>query len=288
MPSPGPAAVRPDARKTLRVLREEWESCTRCDLGTRRIATEGHFVFGSGARQGIMLIGEGPGVEEERAGEPFVGRSGQLLRSVLAMLGFADESEYYLSNLVACRSCTAQLDNDNLPIFRGRTQVFRDEPPTPPQYNQCLPRLYEEIYLVDPVVIVGLGAKTCEALMQKHVTITRDRGDTAHIAIPGAGFRPVVTDKKQEWYRKIKGEWQAPVEQNDVLYHFVPTLHPAYVARKLADQGADSPFQQFASDLKKAIRTYEAYLEAVFGVTPQQRGEARSEDMQKKLQSEEA
>ena len=279
-------AVRPDARKSLRVLRDEWASCTRCELGQRRVAVDGKFVFGAGAREGIMLIGEGPGGEEEHEGEPFVGRSGEILRRTLRMLGFKDYEEYYLTNLVTCRSCTPQLDGDNQPMFRGRKQLFKDEPPTPLQYTQCLPRLYEEIYLVDPVVIIGLGGKTCEALMRRHITITRDRGDTAHIAGPGAGYRPVVTDKKKEWRRKIGGAWQAPVVQNEVLYLFVPTLHPAYVARKLADQGADSPFQQFASDLKKAIRTYEAYLETVFGVTPQQRGGVSSEDMQRQLQSE--
>jgi DNA polymerase len=280
------AAVRPDARKTLRVLREEWASCTRCDLGTRRLAVEGKFVFGAGAREAIMLIGEGPGVEEEAEGEPFVGRSGDLLRRTLRMLGFKDYEEYYLTNLVTCRSCVAQLDADNLPMFRGKRQLFKDEPPTPPQYTQCLPRLYEEIYLVDPVVIVGLGAKTCEALMKRHITITRDRGDTSHISIPGAGFRPVVTEKRGEWYRKVKGVMHAPIEQNEVQYLFVPTLHPAYVARKLADQGPDSPFQQLVADLKKAIRTYETYLETVFGTAPQQRVEMNAHDMQHQIQSE--
>jgi hypothetical protein len=82
-----------------------------------------------------------------------------------------------------------------------------------------------------------------------------------------------VTEKKQQWARKIDGEWQAPTEQNEVYYHFIPTLHPAYVARELPDKGPNNAFQKFVSDIRKAVRTYEAYLEAVFGVTPARKEE---------------
>jgi uracil-DNA glycosylase len=287
--------VRPDARKPLARLKQEWSSCARCELGTQRIDVEGAFVFGQGTPGGVMLIGEGPGADEEREGLPFVGRSGLLLRKMLALLGL---EEYYLTNIVACRSCSPQLDSDGQPVFRKnwRTKqmalVYKDEPPTPPQCNACLPRLYEEIYIVDPVVIVGLGGKACEVLRGRPITITRDRGEAGQITIPGARYLPVLTEKKQEWRRKVRNadgvnELQTPVEQSEVAYHFIPTLPPAYVSRKLADRGPDSPFRQLLLDLRKAMRTYEMYLETVFGIVPTQRSHAGDDDLQQQLQSEE-
>jgi uracil-DNA glycosylase len=223
-----------------------------------------------------MLIGEGPGVEEERQGQPFVGKSGRALARILEMLGL---DEYYLTNIVTCRSCVQQFDQaTGVPMLRTnrRTQVsefvYKDEPPTPPQYNACRQRLYEEIYLVDPVVIVGLGGKACEALMGRPVTITRDRGESTYISVPGRSYAPVLTEKQQQWLHRGKDKvLRTENEQNQVRYYFLPTLHPAYVLRKLADMGPDSPFRQLVSDLKKAVRTHEVYQELVYGRVPASR-----------------
>jgi uracil-DNA glycosylase len=281
--------VRPDARKTLLELKEEWHACVKCELGTKRIEREGHFVFGQGFGRGVMFVGEGPGVDEEKEGVPFVGKSGRILRRVISVLGLTD---FYITNIVCCRSCVQVTNPDGSPMMRMNYQkkqslpVYRDEPPTPPQKNACRPRLLEEIYLVDPIVIVGLGGPACEALLGHSITITRDRGETAQIAIPGASYRPVLTEKKQQWMRKVGGEYQTPTEQNEVLYHFVPTLHPAYVARELADKGPGNAFQKFVADLRKAITTYDNYLETVFGVVPAPREELDSEELHVDIESE--
>jgi uracil-DNA glycosylase len=250
----------------------------------------GNFVFGHGALRSIMFVGEGPGKDEETEGLPFVGKSGALLRRVLMQLGVGQD-DFYLTNTVCCRSCAPQVDGEGQPIFRKNYKsklmepAYKDEPPTPPQYMACLPRLHEEIYLVDPIVVVGLGGKACEALRGKSITITRDRGDTEHIAIPGGSFRPLVT-KDNKWQRKVKGEVGCPVEQNEVRYHFIQTLKPEYVIRKLADQGKDSPFRQFVSDIKKAIRTYEGYLQMVFGEVPSRRVDLDEDEMQQQIQGQ--
>ncbi len=283
-------AVRPDARKTLTELREEWRSCVACDLGRRRLAVEGAFVFGQGVTNSIMLIGEGPGVEEERSGSPFVGKSGTLLRRILERIGM---DEVYVTNLVSCRSCVPQVDGSGQPVFRKNYKTgqqepaYKDEPPTPPQYLACAPRLYEEIYLVDPVVIVGLGGKACEALLGRPITITRDRGETHQISVPGASFVPSLTEKKQEWARKTKQGLVTPTEQNLVRYHFIPTLHPAYVIRKLEDQAPDSPFRQLVADLRKALKTYETYREMVYGIVPTRHpNESDDQDLHAQLRYE--
>lgn len=260
----------PDARKTLDELYNEWVTCRKCNLGVQRENNQGEFVFGEGALGGIMLIGEGPGKNEEKEGRPFIGESGRLLRLILQRLGATD---IYITNLVTCRSCEPVLDEAGLPRLIPRHRgpalpMFKDIPPLPTQWKACLDRLYEEIYLVDPVIIVSLGGTAAEALMGGHVTITRDRGTDQTIEIPGAGHRALLTEKKQVWYRKVHGEMVAPVERAMVRYQMIPTLHPAFVARMIADKSPTGPFQLLASDLRKAIKIYEQYMQEVHGRTP--------------------
>lgn len=260
----------PDARKTLAELRQEWVSCRRCSLGLQRESNGGEFVFGQGTRRTIMFIGEGPGVEEDETGTPFIGKSGQLLRSIVHKLGIG---EHYISNLVTCRSCEPVLDDHGLPRMRRRQRgpsvpMYRDTPPLPVQWKTCLPRLHEEIYLVDPIVIVSLGGTAAEALTGHAVTITRDRGSEVHIEIPGAGFNALLTEKKQVWVRKVHGQMSAPVEPSKVRYTLIPTLHPAYVLRKIADQGHNSPFRQIVDDIRKAAKIYELYMQEVHHRSP--------------------
>jgi uracil-DNA glycosylase len=214
-----------------------------------------------------MFIGEGPGREEEEWGRPFIGASGSLLRKILEGLGFTD---HYITNLVACRSCEPRLDENQQPMFRGgrggkpKELWMQDTPPKPMEWGACLARLHEEIYLVDPVVIVSLGGTAAEALIGRPVTITRDHGQPREIQIPGAGFDAVLTEKKREWYHKVRGQVVAPVRQASVGYLLVPALHPAYVLRKIADKGADSPFRLLVEDVRNAIKIYEEYIKHVF------------------------
>lgn len=280
----------PDARKPLQVLYDEWKDCTKCELGNRRMAVGGNFVFGEGTRRSIMLIDDGPGETEEHHGRPLVGESGKLLRMVLQALGV---DEYYLTNLVACRACSPQLDGEGKPIIftprRGPPQMrWKDEPPTPTHSNACRTRLEEEIYIVDPVVIVGLGGTACKALLQRNVTITKERGDAEQIEIPGASWRPSLTDKKREWARIKKGKIEdTPVIQNMVSYYFVPTLDPAYVLKKIADRDENSPFRQLVGDIRRAVQVYENYMEIVHGVLPTGLSQVSTEDVYQKYASSE-
>jgi uracil-DNA glycosylase len=211
-----------------------------------------------------MFIGEGPGVHEEEEGRPFVGKSGSLLREVLQKLKF---EKCYITNIVACRACSVAIDpTTNLPrMRRGRggapdTIMYTDQVPTPPQIQACLPRLYEEIYIVDPILIVALGNTAAETLLQRPVAITKERGRTEHCVIPGITSKPVLTEKKQVWGRMVHGVYQMPIEQNEVRYLVMPALHPAFVLRRLVDRGPNSPSSQFIIDIKTAVRIYEKYL----------------------------
>ena len=261
-----------DARRKLEVLRAEWKGCTKCELGVRRETYNGMFVFGEGQKRGIMFIGEGPGEKEELSGRPFVGPSGSLLRHILEKLRIHD---FYITNLVTCRSCAQARTTDGEPVFipgrRGKPPEPRwaDEPPIPANWKACLPRLHEEIYLVDPRVIVTLGATAAEALLGKRIAITQKRGEPERLTIPGASFAPILTDKKQAWQRKHEGRWIAPTAPNEVHYYCLPTIHPAYVLRKLSDLHPDeSPFKKLVEDIQFAVKVYDDFNTRTFGQTP--------------------
>lgn len=255
----------PDARRTLEQVRAEWETCRRCPLGQRREVEQGAFVFGEGPLGGLMFIGEGPGWKEEKEGRPFIGKSGSILRRALAKFGIDDIS--YISNVVACRSCEQATDNLGIPIFRERrgvrTPQWKDVSPPHPAVDACLPRLHEEIYLVDPVLIVTLGVPASEALLGRSVKITKERGTPQHFSIPGAAWLPSLTEKKGVWRRDA--DKNLVVEQNEVRYLLMPTLHPAHVLRMISDRGEQSPFRQFMKDLKNATKVYERYMLEVHG-----------------------
>jgi uracil-DNA glycosylase len=275
---------RPNARKTLEVLHDEWEGCTKCELGVRRKDVDGAFVFGEGERRGIMFIGEGPGRVEEEQGQPFVGPSGKILRKVIETLGITD---YFIGNCVACRSCGPAYNSEGEMIMRKNraTQemepLIRDQAPTPLHIKECLPRLYEQIYLVDPVLIVALGAEAASALRGKPVKITSERGTTEAITIPGAWNVPVLTEKRKVWRRKVRGEIVMPTAQNQVRYLMMPTIHPAYVLRFHGDRRQGNPLSTFVEDIKKAVSIYNRYMLEVHGI---QRAERELDPLELELE----
>lgn len=261
--------VHPDARKSLARLREEWQNCTACELGRRRDALGGSFVFGEGVTGGIMFIGEGPGKDEEEQGRPFIGKSGMLLRRILARLGVVD---YYISNTVACRSCEPITDAAGTPLMtkaypnRPAMIKYQDRAPIKRQTEACRPRLMEEIYLVDPVVIVSLGGQAAQMLTDSTLSILKERGVAREISVPGAAEVPNLTPKGA-WLRKGKGVTNPkPTEQNEVRYLMIPTVHPAFVLRRANDFSRDNPFRHLVDDIRQAQAVYDRYLFETHGV----------------------
>jgi len=253
----------PDARKSLDVLANEWSSCTRCELGVRRYEANGRFVFGGGKLGKLMFIGEGPGTREEEEGRPFVGKSGQFLKFILSRLNCTD---YYLTNAVACRSCAPMFDSLGRPILtRENKPRIVDEAPTPVQTEACKARLLEQIYLVDPVLIVSLGTSAATTLMGKSVTITKERGTFKEIEVPGVWRNAVLTEKKQQWVRKAKGAIVAPTEQNQVRYLAMLTVHPSFALRFAKDYRDKNNFTVFWQDIQTAVHTFNRYVHEVMG-----------------------
>lgn len=111
----------------------------------------------------LMLVGEAPGAQEERQGEPFVGPAGQLLDKILKAMGM-ERSEVYISNVCKFRPST------------GAGQGSSNRKPTLPEMQTCLEYVHEEIAVVRPRVIIALGATAAEGLLQRPVTVGSVRG----------------------------------------------------------------------------------------------------------------
>jgi DNA polymerase len=142
-------------------LAAEVAGCTRCALHESRTQT----VFGTGDRNADwMLIGEAPGADEDRQGEPFVGRAGQLLNEMLFAAGFRRD-QVYIANILKCRP----------PGNRN---------PLPEEVACCQGYLQRQIDLVRPRVILALGGIAAQNLLQTEVSVGRLRG-TAHAFGPG-------------------------------------------------------------------------------------------------------
>ncbi|WP_336741532.1 uracil-DNA glycosylase [Aureimonas altamirensis] len=129
-------------------------------------ATAKSLVFGNGAENAsLMLIGEAPGREEDIAGEPFVGRSGQLLNRMLAAIG-VERTDVRVTNIIAWRP----------PGNRA---------PTPAETEMCLPFVLRQIELVAPKVVVCLGSPSAKAILSSNDGIMKLRGRWNELSLPG-------------------------------------------------------------------------------------------------------
>jgi uracil-DNA glycosylase family 4 len=146
----------PESVITLDALREQASSCTRCALAAGRTQV----VFGVGNPEAdLLFVGEGPGREEDLVGEPFVGRSGQLLDRLMREELGLDRSQCYIANVVKCRP----------PNNRD---------PEPVEIESCRPYLEGQLDLINPKVVVTLGNFATRALLQRSEGIRALRGRT--------------------------------------------------------------------------------------------------------------
>jgi uracil-DNA glycosylase family 4 len=187
-PSPDPVQKPPpsgsvvsDKAARMQKVRERALPCEKCP---HLAATRTQVVFGVGSLDAeLMFVGEAPGEDEDRQGEPFVGKAGQLLTKIIAAMGF-DRDQVYIANVVKCRP--------NMPP--GESGNRR---PTPLEMQTCLPYLVEQIAIIQPRVLVALGAVAMEGLLGE--------------------VRPM---------RDLRGQWHD--------FHGTPlmaTFHPAYLLR---------------------------------------------------------
>jgi uracil-DNA glycosylase len=173
-----------DKAELLGSVRERVRACKKCaHLACSRTQT----VFGVGNPDAdLMFIGEAPGADEDQQGEPFVGRAGQLLTRILKAMNFARE-DVYIANILKCRP--------DMPAGS-----FGNRPPTPTEMQTCRPYLVEQINIIQPSVLVALGAVAVEGLLGTRATM-----------------------------RELRGRWHA---YNDIP--LMITYHPAYLLRNQA------------------------------------------------------
>ena len=140
-------------RVSLAVVREELGECTRCKLSPTRT----NIVFGVGSPTAqLLFVGEAPGAEEDRRGEPFVGAAGQLLDRMITAMGWTRDT-VYIANVLKCRP-----------------PGNRD--PEPDEVAECLPFLHRQIEALAPRLIVALGRPAAQALLQTRAPISALRG----------------------------------------------------------------------------------------------------------------
>ncbi len=145
---------------SIPALQEAAAQCRACDLWSRATQT----VFGEGpASARVLMVGEQPGDQEDRAGRPFVGPAGQVLDQALEAAGI-DRSLVYVTNVVKHFKWTA----------RGKRRIH--ERPDREEISACLPWLEAEVGAVKPDVIVCLGATSAQALLGSGFRVTRQRG----------------------------------------------------------------------------------------------------------------
>ena len=159
-PVEGTAAGYPDAVAELDALRAEAAGCRACTLWKTGTQT----VFGEGAaRAAVMLVGEQPGDQEDKAGRPFVGPAGRVLDEALAAAGI-DRDAAYVTNVVKHFKWEA----------RGKRRIHAK--PSWTEVAACRPWLDGELEAVRPEVLVCLGATAAQALLGRSFRVTKQRG----------------------------------------------------------------------------------------------------------------
>jgi len=140
-------------RRTLAEIRAELGDCTRCKLH----ATRTSIVFGVGSEDSpLMFVGEAPGEQEDRRGEPFVGRAGELLDKMIEAMGWTRGS-VYIANTLMCRPP-------------------RNRDPQPDELARCMPFLHAKLAAIAPRIIVALGRPAANQLLGTDAPISALRG----------------------------------------------------------------------------------------------------------------
>lgn len=184
VPLPAATAVPTDKVQAMAALRQRALVCVKCP---HLVAARKNVVVGVGdPNSPLLFVGEAPGADEDRQGEPFVGAAGQLLTKIIQTMGLSRQT-VFIANILKCR-----------PDMPG--QASGNRPPTEEEMETCIPWLLEQIDIIQPKVIVALGATAVKGLLHIPTGITRLRGNWQT-------FRGIPT---------------------------MPTYHPAYLLRNQA------------------------------------------------------
>ena len=177
-------AALPQSRRSemLHDYHDSIRDCRKCTLAE----TRHHLVFGSGNPEAnLMLIGEAPGEDEDRQGQPFVGKAGQLLDKILAAIDFQRE-DVYIGNILKCRP-----------------PGNRD--PLPEEIALCLSHIRRQIEIIEPRIILTLGRVAAQTLLETTSSLGRLRGD-AHSyrdILLMVTYHPAALLRNPQWKRPV-------------------------------------------------------------------------------------
>lgn len=177
----------------LEKIRKYLDTCSRCNL----CKTRTHVVPGEGCPTAkLMCIGEGPGYYEDQMGRPFVGASGQLLDKILAASGFSRQTNTFIANIVKCRPP-------------------QNRDPFPEEREVCLPFLLKQIEVINPPIIVLLGATALKGLIDPNARITELRGRwlewNGHLVMPT--FHPSALLRNPELKRPVWEDFKHVIDK---------------------------------------------------------------------------
>jgi uracil-DNA glycosylase len=198
------AATYLPSRLSIGNLQKAAAACKGCDLWKNATQT----VFGEGPAEAlVMFVGEQPGDQEDRQGHPFVGPAGRLLDQALVEVGI-DRSEVYVTNVVKHFKWVA--------TERGKRRIHKK--PRHSEIEACRPWLDAELKVVQPKVLVCLGASAAQSLLGKDFRVSRDRGKLV---------------------------------RSELAPHVLATNHPASILRVPDRDAREQQRREFVQDLKK-------------------------------------
>jgi uracil-DNA glycosylase len=185
----------------LERLRREAAGCRACPLWETGTQT----VFGEGsAAAAVVFVGEQPGDQEDKQGRPFVGPAGRVLDEALGLAGI-DRSTTYVTNAVKHFKWTA----------RGKRRIHAK--PNWSEIAACNPWLQSELEVIEPTVLVCLGATAAQALLGKQFRVTKQRGT---------------------WV------------ESELAPHVTATIHPSSILRQRSDEDRHREMERFVADLR--------------------------------------
>jgi uracil-DNA glycosylase family protein len=203
------ALIRPQA--TLQELLSAARTCQACDLWKLGTQT----VFGEGSPNArIMMVGEQPGNQEDRIGRPFVGPAGRILDLALEKAGI-DRAEVYVTNVVKHFKWS--------PAERGKRRIHKK-----PRYSEihaCRPWLDAELAVVNPEVLVCLGASAAQSLLGRDFRVSHRRGQ---------------------------------VVESPLAPHVIATVHPSSILRAQDEDSRHLQMQAFINDMKNIAQLLKA------------------------------
>lgn len=204
-------------------------TCQRCGLSERRT----NVVFGEGSPDApLMLIGEGPGEQEDKTGRPFVGRAGQLLDRALDELGIG-RSSLYIANTVKCRAADWKTGK---PVNRA---------PTETEIFECSHWLHPQIRAIGPLVILCVGAPSARTLIKKDFKITRERGRFFESKLAKA----IMATLHPAYILR-----QANISGDGGYALFKDDIQKAWdTALKLREKGVQSPLRKVEGDVQTSL-----------------------------------